>query len=91
MVFQINKKKNSKLRKAPFIPRIGIYVDVAGYEMTYKRCSFIEALMNLGEKGVSVENFRKITKAQLAEIKFPKFVKKLTVDAPARTISSQIK
>lgn len=81
------KRKKTKSRQLPFLPRIGIYVDWAGYESVFKFAPPIEAAMLLPERGMSVYQLIKISKEQLSEIKFPKVTKEVTIDTTAKTIS----
>lgn len=66
---QINKSKKSKTRKLPFLPRIGLYIDVAGYEVFIKNAPLGETLWNLYERGFSTTNLTKVAREQLKEIK----------------------
>ena len=91
-LFSIEKKPDSKLRKIPFLPRIGIYIDVAGYEIVFKKAPILEALFNLLEGGgLKMRNIKNISKQQLSEIQFPSFKKLRVVNTSARTISVETK
>lgn len=85
--FYAKKKKASKLRKMPFLPRIGLYVDVAGYEVVFKYAPFLEAIASLVGQPMGLSQLKKISKEQLAEIKFPKISPGKIFDTTAQTIT----
>lgn len=92
----IEKKSPTSTRKIPFLPRIGVYVDFAGYELYFKQVPFLESMLNLWEEGheallrqgkpLSVSRLRSIVKQQFSEIKFPliKFTK--SIDTTFRSL-----
>lgn len=81
------RRKKTKSRQLPYLPRIGIYVDWAGYESVFKFAPLMEAFMSLPERGMSVYQLIKVSKEQLSEIKFPKVTKEVTIDTTAKTVS----
>ena len=89
--FEVDKKKPSKTRKLPFLPRFGIYVDFAGREFIYKQTPLLETALNLQERGISVSNLLKLMVEQFSEIEFPAKKKAKTITTSARTISIQRK
>jgi hypothetical protein len=88
---QVERKKASKTRKLPFLPRLGIYLDVGGREIIYKQAPVLETVMNLKERGMSIANLFKIAIEQMAEIEFPAAKKGKTINTSARTVSVQRK
>lgn len=86
MFFELKKKKNSHIRKFPFLPRLGIYIDVAGYEFIFKQVSLLEAMANLPERGFLASQVKKIIKEQLEEVHFPKKEKSKVVNTTARSL-----
>jgi hypothetical protein len=89
--FEVDKKKPSKTRKLPFLPRVGIYVDFGGREFVYKQTSLLETALNLQERGITMANWVKLMVEQFAEIEFPTKKKGKTITTSARTISIQRK
>ena len=85
--YRERKKKESKTRRLPLLPRVGVYVDWAGYETIFKFAPLLEALVQLPERGMSVYQLVKLSKEQLEEIKFPARKKAKTIDTTARTVS----
>ncbi|MEZ4743136.1 MAG: hypothetical protein R3B45_11945 [Bdellovibrionota bacterium] len=92
MELKIEKKKSTKTRKAPILPRLGIYIDFCGREIVYRQIPVLETALNLHERGLSMTNLLKITMEQFAEIQFPKTKKKVDiVETSAKTISVKTK
>ena len=89
--FEVDKKKPSKTRKLPFLPRIGIYIDFGGREFVYKQTSLLETALNLQERGISMSNWMKLMVEQFSEIEFPAKKKNKTITTSATTISIQRK
>jgi hypothetical protein len=71
-MFSVNKAERSKLRKLPLLPRIGLTVEIAGRQFTYKHAPLLETILNARERGFSVKNLVRVASEQLAEIGFPK-------------------
>ncbi|MCB9229381.1 MAG: hypothetical protein H6618_07195 [Deltaproteobacteria bacterium] len=86
--FFIHRRKKSRSRQVPVLPRIGIYIDWAGYETVFKYSPLLEALLQLQEKGISVYNLIRISKEHLSEITFPERKKSVTIDTTARVIKA---
>jgi hypothetical protein len=78
-MFSVNKAERSKLRKLPLLPRIGLTVDVAGRQFTYKHAPILETLLNVRERGFSVKNLVRVASEQLAEIGFPRGAKAVSL------------
>lgn len=87
VLFSSQKKHASRLRKTPWLPRLGIYIDIAGYELTLKQVPLLETAINLVERGLNLAQLRKIRREQFSEIKFPNKPKKEVIQTTARTIS----
>jgi hypothetical protein len=68
----IEKTKRTKTRKLPLLPRFGVVVEIGGRQFAYRQVPITETLLNLRERGFTMQNFVKIAAEQLAEIKFPK-------------------
>jgi hypothetical protein len=89
------KKKPSYLRKAPFLPRIGLYVDWMGYEVILKRVPMVETLLNALQTAVQTRQFtnsttERIVREQLAEIKFPQRTPvSKTIDTTHRNVAGR--
>ena len=66
------KSPRTRSRKAPFLPRFGFFVDVAGRRVTYRQIPMIETLLNLRERGFSAKNLRQIALEQFNEIVIPR-------------------
>lgn len=64
----IEKSKPSKLRRLPFLPRLGFTVDFAGVELSYRQAPILEALFNMKDRGISVEKLLEVSTEQLREI-----------------------
>lgn len=84
------RKKPSPSRKINLLPRIGIYVDFAGYEFVFKHAPLLEAMICLPERGINLAQLLKISKEQLAEIKFPLQKEAKIVSTTARTIATRL-
>ena len=87
LMFHIQKKKPSASRTLPFLPRLGIYLDIAGYELVFKSTPFLEAVIELVEKGLPPSQLQKIAKKHLAEIQFPLLKKSSVVETTFRNIN----
>lgn len=87
--FFIEKVKQSRLRKLPLLPRLGLTVDFAGRRFCYRQVSLLETVLNLLERGPSLGNLQKIVKEELAEVQMPQRSTKRTVEVEVRTISAQ--
>lgn len=70
---KLDKTTKSSTRKLPFLPRIGLSVDIAGYQLNIKAAPFSETIMSLKEKGLSLKSLKNIAIQQLNEIKIPFF------------------
>ena len=89
--WSLQKKAASRLRKLLWLPRIGIYVDVLGYEFTLKKVPYLEAFWNVAQTKISPANFRRILKEQLAEVQFARKREVETVNASHRTLFAETK
>ena len=87
--FLARRKKLSKTRKLPFLPRVGVYIDVAGYEVVYKIVPFFETLANLVSEHLSPASLRRVRNQQLAEVQFPTPGVQDVLDTTHRTVSSR--
>ena len=67
----IEKSEPSKTRRLPFLPRIGLFIDIAGRQITYRQVPITETLLNLRDVGFSMANLMKVAAKQFNEIKFP--------------------
>ncbi len=70
-MFLVTRSRRSGLRKLPFLPRLGLTVDVGGWQLTYRQTPLLEALANLRGAGFSTKAFRKAWSDALDEIRFP--------------------
>ena len=80
------KKSPTALRKLNWLPRIGLYIDFAGYEFIYKHVPLLESMINLLEGPLTENQLRSIIRRQLAEIKFPNWTKPTIVDTSYRAM-----
>lgn len=85
-IFRVEPSEKSKTRKFPLLPRIGVVVDIAGKQFSFRHAPLIETLMNLLQRGPSRANLEKIVTEQLYEISLPSLSRKKTVTVKARTI-----
>lgn len=85
-IFRVEPSEKSRSRKFPLLPRIGIVVDVAGKQFSFRHAPLIETLVNLLERGANRANLEKIVTEQLYEISLPSLIRKKTVNVKARTI-----
>ena len=69
--FTVHKSERSRLRRFPFLPRVGFTVDIGGRQFTLKTAPLLETLLNWRDLGFTVANFRKVTADELSEIGFP--------------------
>lgn len=91
LLFSSDKRQKSSTRKLPFLPRIGIYVDFAGYEFVMKHVPLLETLFNINPYHLTRAKLEQVISAQLDEVIFPPKKKEVVVSALARTISVQTK
>ena len=70
-MFCVHKAERTKMRKLPFLPRIGITIDVAGRQFIYKQSPILETVLNLRDRGFSLKNLAKAAAEELDEIRFP--------------------
>lgn len=70
-MFSMHKSERTKLRRLPFLPRIGIVVDFAGQRLTLKHAPLLETALNLRDRGFNLKNLRKVLAEELNEIRFP--------------------
>lgn len=89
ILLRLQRRKPSTSRKLPILPRFGFYLDIAGYEMTYKQVPILESVINLIERGWPPSQLYKIYKEQLAEIQFPIFKKAKIINVSFRNISAE--
>lgn len=69
----IEKSKKSKVTRLPFLPRIGITIDLGGRQIIYRQAPFLEFAFNLMSRGFSKRNMIEIAQQQFREIELPKF------------------
>ncbi|SME93935.1 hypothetical protein [Pseudobacteriovorax antillogorgiicola] len=90
-IFKIERASRTRTRKLPFLPRLGVVIDVGGRRISYRQAPLLETFLNLLERGATRSNFDKIIAEQLYEIALPSLAKKKTVNVKAKTISSKPK
>jgi hypothetical protein len=71
-VISVEKSKPSKVKRLKLLPRIGLVIDFAGKELTYRQVPLLETLLNLRDKKLSVKNFMQVAYQQLNEINLRK-------------------
>ncbi len=86
-LLRIERVKRTRSRKIPFLPRIGLVVEVAGRRVSYRQAPIFETILNLLERGATKSNFDKIVMEQLYEISLPSLIRRKTVNVKAKTIS----
>lgn len=79
-------KKQSKTRKLPYLPRLGLVIDFAGYELTLKFAPFLEAVLSLPERGFSSQNLTDITAEQFDEIAFHSKDSQAVINTSAKSV-----
>jgi hypothetical protein len=67
---RVEKSDPSETRRLPFLPRIGIVVDVAGRRLTYRHVPLLEIVMNLRARGerLSLSSLRETAGTMWREI-----------------------
>jgi len=90
-LFRVERTSKTRSRKLPFLPRIGLVVDIGGRRISYRHAPIFETILNLFERGATRSNFNKIVMEQLYEISLPSLARKKTVNVKARTISAKPK
>lgn len=83
---KINKKKNSETERLNLLPRVGIYIDLFGREVSIKSAPSLETAYNVLKSGLTISNLKKITQKQLSEISFPSIEELKTVNTTAKEI-----
>lgn len=86
--FAWTRKKMTHTRRLPMFPRIGIYIDLMGREVSFRHVPFLETMLNLMERGLSTKNHSDIKREQLEEIQFPKRPRGKVIDVEAQIISA---
>lgn len=67
-----NKPKKSKVKRLNFLPRIGLTIDFAGTQITYRQAPILETVVNLFDRGFSMKNLMDVSFEQLQEISLTK-------------------
>ena len=70
-LFTVHKSESSKLRKLPFLPRLGVTVDVAGRQFTFRHVPTLETFLNWRERGFSLRNLANLSREELSEVRLP--------------------
>ena len=83
------KRKPSATRKLPWFPRIGLYIDIGGAEYSLKIVPFSETILNLIERGLSIDDLDFVSQEQFKEVHFPRKLKNRVVEAKARPVESR--
>ena len=86
MLFHSQRKRSSTRRKLPYLPRVGLYVDFAGYEMMFKHAPLMEAVVELLDKGWPLSQLDNIRKKHLSEIQFPVIRKAKVIETSFRNV-----
>jgi hypothetical protein len=69
--FSVDRAERSKLRRIPFLPRLGLTLEIGGRQFTFKNAPFIETFLNWRDLGFTFANFKKVAVEELDEINFP--------------------
>ena len=85
-LIKLVKVEPSKLRRLPFLPRIGLSVELGGLQLVMKHTPPLETLLNLRERGFSWKNLSKLMVDELDEIRFPSLKQSL---AAVKTLHSK--
>jgi hypothetical protein len=64
----VEKSKPSRVKRLPFLPRVGIFVDFGGREFSYRQAPLLETLYNLRGKRFNLKNLLGVAFQQLREI-----------------------
>jgi len=75
----------SKIRRIPFLPRIGIVVELGDKRLAYKYVPVIETIVNLLDGPLTLSRLKNIVKNQFAELQFPSHKEKTTFDTTAKS------
>lgn len=67
-MISVEKSKPSTVRRFSLLPRVGLVIDFAGKQLTYRHVPTLETLLNLRKRGFSMKNFVDIVFEQLSEI-----------------------
>lgn len=68
----VQKAKQTSTRKLKFLPRIGLTLDFAGKQFTFRQAPFLESVANMKTKKFSLENLRAVSNQILDEITMEK-------------------
>jgi hypothetical protein len=82
-VFCVHKSKKSSLKRLPFLPRIGVVVDIGGRQFVYRQAPILETLLNMKKTGFSLKNLVDVSFKQLREINIPS-QKKIDYEPPSK-------
>jgi hypothetical protein len=70
-MFCVHKAERTKLRKLPFLPRLGVTVEIAGRQFVYKQVPFLETVLNIRDRGFNLRNIAAVAREELDEVRFP--------------------
>ncbi|MDD9950975.1 MAG: hypothetical protein OXT67_05355 [Zetaproteobacteria bacterium] len=87
LFFSTEKRKKTGTRKLPFLPRVGIYIDFAGYEVVLKHVPIMETLVNINPYHLTRAKLQQVMAMQMDEVNFPTKPKEVIITAIARTIA----
>lgn len=79
--FTMHKAERTKLRRFPFLPRVGFTLEIAGRQFTFKQAPLMETFFNWRDLGFTMANFKKVVAEELNEISFPLSRKAQTIAA----------
>ncbi len=71
----IQKIKKSKTRKLPFLPRIGLTLELGNRQIVFRSAPLLETVLNVWQRGFSQKNLMEVGLEELSEINLPKVKK----------------
>jgi hypothetical protein len=88
-MFSVQKSERSPLRRLPLLPRVGIVVDVAGRQFSFKHVPILETLLIARERGLTMKNLVKVASEALSEVAFPKPDAKGAAVTPLKKVDAE--
>lgn len=64
----VEKSKPSRVKRLRFLPRVALFVDFGGRELSYRQAPLLETLYNMRGRKFSLKGLLEVAHQQLSEI-----------------------
>lgn len=85
LFFKKEEIKASKIKRIPFLPRVGIVVEFGNKRFAYKYVPVMETILNLIDGPITLSRFKTVMRNQFGELQFPTFKEKTVYDTTAKS------